>query len=641
METKRLLSAAVAALALCGCAKEFENGNPDQTGNRIVAFEASFETGGDTKTVLGEVTTENKVPVYWEDADKVAAYVNSSSVKDIELTVNTDNRKKASAVVDFSSISETSGDVVVVYPSEGSSYTGSQVEFTLPSEQFAGDGLLPVDGSSNPLAAAVAYAGDLADLFANGLSTLTFRNVFSVLKFNVAADNVTAVSFKGNAEEAVAGTYTVSKTAEVVSVSSPSEEIVLKKADGSVFAEGSYYIVVPPAKFESGITVTYSSADGSAYVRSTDQPVEFKRSQVIGFTTENGDVSVEKISTKAVSELGLVRELNECCVGFCGHNLFALSDGNVYDLEYNKVGTLNLEGVAGADKDKFEFIGMSNDSKGVLVATTGTDASGDVILTVDDYLNSYTYAWMDGYDKAPTLIRKVENSNPNKQSNYFSVTGDLKNGPYVFTCLSGGRGTPTNHHHFYGEAGLTGDFDASGASWSWFVVEKDGNGSEIFSNDGNWGQMVSAASAVDVNVLNDGSAYKSYFVWDSTPTGQNLYIRYATLTALWPLTGSCKWEGNTSGPSAFGNYSPGHIRAFMFDGNPYVAVGSSGWPSSFFSVQGAGIVEGTLYNESYAEGAASYTCCAYYYDETAKAGNILYVIPGSKVVHYRIKKSIK
>lgn len=643
MNAKTLIFMAASALAIVGCAREIGNDDALASQNKVVSFHARFETSGETKTVMGDVTADNKVPVYWVEGDKVAAFVNESALHDIVLNVNADDATKASSTVDFSLIPDSEGDLVVAYPSEGASYASSTVLFTLPAEQYAGSGLLPVDAEGNAVAAAVAYAGDVADLFTSGMGTLSFKNAFAVLKFNVAADNIAAVRFKGNNDETVAGTYAISKDAVTGDVAGPATEIVLRKSDNSAFEPGAYYMVVAPQTFSAGFTLTFMAADGTAYEKTTDKEVVFKRSQVVGFTAENGSVAVVKVSSKSVGELSFTRNLSECCVGFCGHNLFALSDGNVYDLEYNKVGTLNLEGVAGADKDNFEFIGMSNDSKGVLVATTGTDASGNVILDVDNYLNSYTYAWMDGYDKAPTLIRKVENSNPNKQSNYFSVTGDLKNGPYVFTCLSGGRGTPTNHHHFYGEAGLTGDFDASGASWSWFVVEKDGNGSEIFSNDGTWGQMVSAASAVDVNVLNDGSAYKSYFVWDSAVTwssGQNVYIRYATWTALWPLTGSCQWEGVKSGTYGFGNYTLGHIRAFMFNGNPYVAVGSSGGACSFFSVQGAGLVEGTLYNESYAEGAMAYTCCAYYYDETTKTGNILYVIPGSSIVHYRIGKSI-
>lgn len=644
MNAKTLIYVAASALAIVGCAKEINNDDVIASGNRVISFQASFETTGQTKTVMGDVTAENKVPVYWVEGDKVAAFVNESALSDIALTVNAEDATKASSTVDFSLVPDTSGDLVVVYPSEGTSYASANVSFNLPADQYTGAGLLPVDAEGNAVAAAVAYAGDLADLFVSGMGTLSFKNAFSVLKFNVVADNIASVTFKGNSDEVVAGTYAISKDAVVGDVTDPAKEIVLRKSDKSAFEPGAYYMVIAPQTFSAGFTLTFVAADGTPYEKSTDKEVVFKRSQVVGFTAENGDVAVVKVSSKAVADLQFARTLTECCVGFCGHNLFAMSDGNVYDLEYNKVGTLNLEGVAGADKDNFEFVGMSNDSKGVLVATTGTDASGNVALGTDDYVNSYTYAWLDGYENAPTLIRKVENSSPNKQSNYFSVTGDLKNGPYVFTCLSGGRGTPSNHHHFYGETGLSGDFDASGATWSWFSVEKDGNGTAIASNDGNWGQMVSAASAVDVNILNDGSAYKSYFVWDSAAAwsaGQNVYIRYATWTALWPLSGSCQWDGVKSGTNGFGNYTLGHIRAFMFDGAPCVAVGSSGGACAFFSVQRSGLAEGTLYNEAFAEGAMSYTCCAYYYDETAKAGNILYVIPGSSIVHYRIGKSIK
>ncbi len=95
-------------------------------------------------------------------------------------------------------------------------------------------------------------------------------------------------------------------------------------------------------------------------------------------------------------------------IAFCSTDKFVTSDGRVYDLELQYVGSLN-RGEIPADCG---FLALGNDDNGVLIAAVGYGDTGFSKAGLDDdgVLDWYhtvatrIYAWKDGYDKAPVKI---------------------------------------------------------------------------------------------------------------------------------------------------------------------------------------------------------------------------------------------
>ena len=131
-------------------------------------------------------------------------------------------------------------------------------------------------------------------------ASLSFRNVGSLVKFQITSENVGEVVITGNNSEVLAGKITIDWNGgePVCTVSSdPQPSVSVKPAvSGSAFTPGVYYAAVLPTVFQKGITVTFkplvsSTGNGVGYcnvpedmVKSGSSEMNMKRShiQVIG-----------------------------------------------------------------------------------------------------------------------------------------------------------------------------------------------------------------------------------------------------------------------------------------------------------------------------------------------------------------------
>ena len=294
--------AAAAALALAGCAKENQpdtipvQDNAAEAAGKTITFEASL--GTDAKTTLGDLA-DGKRPVYWESADKLAAVVGSSVVySDLAVEADDENKKKCTfSIVGMTEPSETD-NLIFFYPSQGASATEGGVQFTLSSLQIGpADGLPKTSGSYNPLAAAVADAGNALDVYENGGSSVTFRNVFGLLAFQFPSADIKQVVFEGNDNETVAGTYVITAGGALTDATSVSKSVTLKTSDGNAFKTGyTYYMAVAPQDFEKGFTLTFTTTDGLTYQKTTDNPLELAASDIISLGEfKNGISSIHRV----------------------------------------------------------------------------------------------------------------------------------------------------------------------------------------------------------------------------------------------------------------------------------------------------------------------------------------------------------
>ena len=125
----------------------------------------------------------------------------------------------------------------------------------------------------------------LAAMMEDGLDEVFFQNVCSGLKFSVSESGITAVKFRGNNGEDIAGCFSLDfftdDSDEMVPFATPIEGDSSKevKLDGYAgFFTGEWlYLLILPQTFEKGITITFEK-DGTSFKSLViDKPITFKR----------------------------------------------------------------------------------------------------------------------------------------------------------------------------------------------------------------------------------------------------------------------------------------------------------------------------------------------------------------------------
>lgn len=318
-------------------------------------------------------------------------------------------------------------------------------------------------------------------------------------------------------------------------------------------------------------------------------------------------------------------------VAFCGVDKIATINGEVYDFDANKVGDLNMEGVpAGAI-----MLSINNDVNGVVIANFGFDKEGNPTTVGDNINYGYVFAWKDGFDKAPIIVYTNVNNEPNNRGNsfgYMNCGGDV-NGDFLLCAIFAGRGATTNHHvwEFH-----NGDF--SKPKWHNFKTD-------YVSNDGNWGQIIAPASG-NVNgtffigdSMGDNKGYHVYTRQGVQNTGEDVALQGTTKTTVPGVQGAGIPEGNAQ----YGNYSTGHIKAFMLNGTPYVITASTGWPEVYITIQSndpADEKNHYLLKTQYFSASQVIPSAAYVYDAANDKGQVLLLGGTIVMARYEIKREI-
>ena len=236
---KKIFVFALSAIAFISCVKENQ---PSQDQENIVdnttkgeLVTLNFEAGLDTKTTFGAMTSENTLPVIWEAKDKLAIFVDQKAYSDIVIEIDEENSKKAHFTTQIET-PEGGDKMVVFYPTEAASAVVGGVKFTLDATQLAaGNGLPKRLKSYQPLAAAIADAGEAQTVVANGGASLDFKNVFAAVRFTFPANDIMTISFKGNNNENVAGTYVIAADGSLVECTEGQKEVTLVTSDNLPF----------------------------------------------------------------------------------------------------------------------------------------------------------------------------------------------------------------------------------------------------------------------------------------------------------------------------------------------------------------------------------------------------------------------
>ncbi|MBP5559348.1 MAG: hypothetical protein J6X71_06240 [Bacteroidales bacterium] len=256
MRTRAFFFCFAATVLLASCSQE-----PAVPENVIPAGEGITEIRlgiPDTKTVLGEKSGSNR-KVYWADGDKIVVNgVESAALSGVAAN-------STSAV--FTLSEAVTAPLNVLYPAE--MYNGAG-EVKLPANQaytagtFA-SGTLPMAGS------------------ASSLDALAVNHICAVIKLPILkaaassdTDNLSSVSFQGNASEQVSGAFSLDYSAGILSGLSTAA------ADKTVTVSGinapldaatpvDVYIVVPAREYASGFSFTITDDQGHSMTKSLAQ----------------------------------------------------------------------------------------------------------------------------------------------------------------------------------------------------------------------------------------------------------------------------------------------------------------------------------------------------------------------------------
>lgn len=362
---------------------------------------------------------------------------------------------------------------------------------------------------------------------------------------------------------------------------------------------------------EGGVKFTVTAEDGVTKVEYT---VLAKAAE---FT-----VKTNKVWDKTYGDLGIgAHPFKFCGIAFSGRN-FVMSDCQVFDLDGKKVGKLNLEGVPTASEANFQLIDMSNDEKGVLVASVGTTAADGLPADGDAIAKTYIFAWLNGWDKAPVKIFENQQYNFTR---YISVSGDLTN-EAVLTFPTPTRAATQMFH-----CRQFKNMDWANPAWSGPTVNQP-------SNDGCWGQQIS---------FTDGNPQGTFFIWDSRGTNQGsaFYARTGQAGDDVTLNGTLFTDELVAkeehgGANQYGNFSYGHARGFKYDGKDYVVASSSGWAAAYICIQPADPNEDYLLRSTMFAAEAPCPCSAYYYDVETGHGIVLYAAQNALVARFDIVREI-
>ncbi len=348
--------------------------------------------------------------------------------------------------------------------------------------------------------------------------------------------------------------YEEDKVAEVTCM--PAQKDLFNAASAEITVSEKATISPDPKEVRDytvaeGVKFTVTAEDGKTSQEYTVLLKDAKIKTVCKKVWEKtyGDLSV-KSSTAGIGN-----------VGFSGDKIVT-SNLEVLDLEGNKVGTLCTDGIVDGKATDFWLTCVSNDHANHLVGSVGYDATGEKFSK--EIAWTRYYIWLDGWDKAPQLLYEKKDAEVAK---YFSASGDLpKKG--ILTIIAG-RSVAQLHHCI---VFVDGKFQ-----WNGYNTPYPGN-------DGNWGAIVSAASG-------DPDGY--FFLADSRGNnmGIDVQVRKGIKGNDVQLNGSIVDDGTVAGEhggkNQYGNYSSGHARAFMLNGRAYAAITSSGWPSTYLTIQSA------------------------------------------------------
>lgn len=250
------------------CNDLIESAEPGgNTETRVIITASREGLNHETRTVRNDDGS-----VYWSPGEEIMVYyIGGSSTR---FTSKNTDLAETTEFEGTATIPDES-EVWAAYPSSWArsqyiryGYTPSYIEFSIPSLQFGVEGnfsgnVFPAMGKSNTL-------------------NMPFWNICGGIKFTVSRDDITAVTFKGNNDEALAGgvkfAFNEYGIPVITEYTYPKTNVTLKAPEGGVFKPGKYYyITLLPSSLTKGFTITFETQLSRGSL-SSSKPQTIKRS---------------------------------------------------------------------------------------------------------------------------------------------------------------------------------------------------------------------------------------------------------------------------------------------------------------------------------------------------------------------------
>lgn len=268
MKYSSIFPVLIAAMTAGACSVDrLEETQESHPGEGKIVFTAEY-AGVGTKTSMHDETT-----IWWSPGDEICVFYGESG-KNRFISEETEPSQKAhftGNIGAFTGITE-SGDFNyfwALYPYDAAiSCDGTSVVAELSDRQTAKAGSF-ADNTNITLAKSSGLA-------------LSFYNVCSGFRFSVTREGIRSVTFRGNDNEDIAGTFRVSMDTKGKPTSPEiidgSKEVTLTAPDGGTFEVGPlYYIEILPQVLTKGFTLTFYTND-SYGSRRIDRSASFERS---------------------------------------------------------------------------------------------------------------------------------------------------------------------------------------------------------------------------------------------------------------------------------------------------------------------------------------------------------------------------
>ena len=360
-----------AVLALSACSVNKEKDSVDSFAGKEMTFTGVIMEGG-TKTAV-----QSDFAVWWTPGDAIWIYHGASTGAKFTADI-----EEPSAQAEFKGVlNEEEADEEyywALYPSSAaSSCDGSGIMAVLSDQQTAQAGSFAPNTNIS-----VARSKN---------AELSFYNVCSGMWFTVTQEGIQSVTFQGNANEDVAGSFWLTMEEgdqplpSISSVSSGKKSITLSAPEGECLKVGEkYFIVLLAQTFSQGVTLTFEKATEQGF-RVYPQSLTFDRS--LFKYSENADQNVAFVpkgsgnySYKKVQPGGGIITLPEDVEvdGAVILDFSQVTDQSDYNIEYSTQDGAMKPGL-------IYVVGEGNSSVGML---SGDLASSTVRLLSGNYIGT-------------------------------------------------------------------------------------------------------------------------------------------------------------------------------------------------------------------------------------------------------------
>ena len=291
---KNVVMLSAALVLLLSCSREVDHViQPGET----ITFTAGWEGIDDTRTILQPDGTS----VWWESSAQINIFFGDKASGRFTST-----NSQAQAIVDFTgSLPIVVGSVETdnpahaywaVYPYDSTNTCdGESVTLAIPSTQTAVE-----ETFSNKMFPSIATSTNFY---------LAFYNVCGGVRFSVANEGISSVTFKANNGESLVGKVQVGFDGAPIikKVTEGSTEITVNAPSEGFIPGKEYFAVILPQTLSKGVTLTFKKANGTVASTSIDNAITVNRSR-FGTMTEKdkglkfeGSVEVDSVELDLTS----------------------------------------------------------------------------------------------------------------------------------------------------------------------------------------------------------------------------------------------------------------------------------------------------------------------------------------------------